>query len=94
MYDLGILGNSTGYSSANGINDWGQVVGNSDLPTGGQSHPVMWVNGVITDLTTRGVSADTVVYGINNLGNLIGSRPVTPGGGPQAVLYVRANSGT
>jgi probable HAF family extracellular repeat protein len=94
MQDLGILGDGTGYSSAVSINDWGRVVGNSDLPTGGPSHPVMWINGVITDLTTRGVSPDTVVYGINNPGNLIGSRPVTPGGGPQAVLYVSAHSET
>jgi probable HAF family extracellular repeat protein len=94
MEDLGILGGGTGYSSAVSINAWGQVVGNSDLPTGGESHPVMWIHDAIIDLTTRGVSSNTVVYGINNLKNLIGARPVTVGGGPQAVLYVAAHSET
>jgi probable HAF family extracellular repeat protein len=87
MTDLGTLGGGAGYSSANSINDLGQIVGNSDtLPAGGQSHPFLWAHGVMTDLTTRGVSSDTFIYGINNRGQLIGSRPAA-GGDRQAVLY-------
>jgi probable HAF family extracellular repeat protein len=88
MTDLGILSGGPGYSSATGINDLGQIVGNSDSrPTGGESHPFLWQYGVLTDLTTRGVSADTFLYGINLRGQLIGSR-VGPNGDRQAVLYV------
>ena len=65
----------------------GRVVGNSDVP-GPASHPFLWEHGAMVDLTTRGVSPDTFVYAINNLGYLIGSRPLTPGGQRQAVLYV------
>jgi probable HAF family extracellular repeat protein len=87
MTDLGVLGGGTGYSSANSINDFGQVVGNSDLPAGG-SHAVLWQGVAMVDLTTHGVAGDAFVYAINIRGQLVASRPLGPGGAHRAVLYV------
>jgi probable HAF family extracellular repeat protein len=50
MIDLGLLGGSTGTASA--INRRGQVVGASDIASGGQ-HAFLWQNGTMTDLGTQ-----------------------------------------
>jgi probable HAF family extracellular repeat protein len=51
MIDLGTLGGST--SHANGINERGQIVGNSETTTG-ERHPFLWEEGTMIDLGTLG----------------------------------------
>ena len=50
--DLGTLGGSL--SSPADINRWGVVVGLSRLPTDSASHPFLWDDGRMIDLTLRG----------------------------------------
>jgi probable HAF family extracellular repeat protein len=50
LTDLGTLGGD--FSSAYGVNNVGQVVGASALPTGLLPHACLWDNGAITDLNS------------------------------------------
>lgn len=68
MTDLGSLGTQSG---AYGINDAGQVVGNTEVPGGGY-HAFVWQSGTMTDLGTLGGSYSTA-YAINNSGQVVGS---------------------
>lgn len=70
VVDLGTLGGS--YSVAYGINDSGQVVGESETAAG-QLHAFVWDEGVgMVDLGTLGGSASSA-YAINNAGRVVGS---------------------
>ena len=68
MYDLGGLGVGA-YSSANAINDAGQVVGESD--TNVFTHAFLYSNGSMLDLGTLGGTYSSA-YAINNSGQVIG----------------------
>ena len=61
MTDLGTLGGSV--SVAYGINNGGQIVGESKIASGA-FHAVLWENGTMTDLGTLG-GPNSVAFGIN-----------------------------
>ena len=70
MTDLGTLGG--GYSVAHGINDAGQVVGDSTTAAGVNHAFITGPNGVgMTDLGTLG-GGDSFAFGINDAGQVVG----------------------
>lgn len=81
MKDLGTLdsGKSTG-AVANGVNDSGQIVGNS---TCGSSciHAALWTASGIEDLGTLPGSSISSANGINNQGQVVGEATLSAGGG-------------
>ena len=68
MTDLGTLGGSL--STANAINDMGQIVGDSTLASG-ERHAFLWDRGVMKDLGAPGESSSA--HGINNHGDIVGA---------------------
>jgi len=70
--DLGSLGGVL-FNAANGINNPGQVVGQSDLPGDTFTHAFFWQNGVITDLGTLPGDANSIAFGINDKGQVVGT---------------------
>lgn len=83
MVDLGTLGGAV--STANGINEAGQVVGTSSA-SNGQWHAFLYQGGTMTNLTsayTYGVG-----LGINNNGRVVGYlAPGVPAGVHRAFVY-------
>lgn len=73
MVDLGTLGGPN--STANDINDSGQVIGNAELP-GGSHRAFLWSGGTMINLGTLG-GASSQASGINEAGHIVGgaSRP-------------------
>jgi probable HAF family extracellular repeat protein len=74
MTDLGTLGGTGGYGSwANGVNDWGVIVGYADTASGAQ-HAFIYANGVMIDLNSLvnlpGVTL-TNAYAVNNAGEVV-----------------------
>jgi probable HAF family extracellular repeat protein len=69
MTDLGTLGGN--YSQAGGINNNGQIVGESENATG-YYHAFLWQNGIMTDLETLGGNYSGA-FGINNNGQMVGA---------------------
>jgi probable HAF family extracellular repeat protein len=67
--DLGTLPGGT-FSSANGINARGDIVGSARTATG-EEHAVLWRNGTITDLGTLG-GTFSQAYAINAAGRVVG----------------------
>ena len=67
MTDLGTLGGTS--SSANGINDSGQIVGNSTTASG--YHAFLYSGSAMTDLGTLGGPLSSAT-GINNNGQIVG----------------------
>ncbi len=71
-----------------GINDSGHVVGS--LETDGGDRAFLYQNGTMTDLGTipgpSGEEAFSIAYGINNIGQVVGSSSAMPGN-PRAFLY-------
>src|SRR5215510_14995213 len=68
--DLGTLGGAT--STACGINDRGQVAGNSAIASG-ELHAFLWDGGTMTDLGTLPGRAFSGARFINNRGQVVGS---------------------
>jgi probable HAF family extracellular repeat protein len=68
LRDLGTLGGPDGAATA--VNDRGVIAGYADTAAG-QSRPVLWKDGRIVDLTTRGVPPAAVVAGLNRPGRMI-----------------------
>jgi len=58
-------------NAALSINNWGQIVGISDLPGDTTTHAVIWQNGTITDLGTLPGDFYSFTYGINDEGQVI-----------------------
>jgi probable HAF family extracellular repeat protein len=82
--DLGTLGGSS--TSVVGLDDLGDVFGTSETagPVTGP-HPFRWRHGRMTDLSTRGVSAESPVMGVGPRGEILGA--VGPPDNVHAGLY-------
>jgi len=68
MTDLGTLGGNV--SSANAINDRGEIVGESETATG-ELHAFLWQRRSMTDLGIAGEISSA--HGINNRGEIVGA---------------------
>lgn len=68
--DLGTLGGT--FSSANGLNDKGVVVGFSALRSSSNSHAFAWEDGVMRDLGTLG-GPQSFAADVNNHGVIVGN---------------------
>lgn len=71
LTDLGNLGGKDSYASA--INDAGAITGTT-LSASGEQHAFLYQNGTVRDL-----GAGTAGYGINALGDVVGSRQTADG---------------
>src|ERR1043165_9618305 len=90
LTDLGTLGGRNNF--ANGINEAGLVVGNSDVSAGSSSRAFIWFpdTGNKTDLGTLTGGSNSIAYDINASGDAVGSSEVT-GGASHAFLWHDAN---
>jgi probable HAF family extracellular repeat protein len=74
--DLGTLGGVTN-NAALAINNWGQIVGFSDLPGDSTGHAFIWQHGVMSDIgTLPGAGCPAMclssAWGINDAGQVVG----------------------
>jgi probable HAF family extracellular repeat protein len=69
--DLGSLGGVVS-NAANGINNRGQVVGQSNLPGDAVTHAFFWQKGVMTDLGTLPGDSSSIAFDINDKGQVVG----------------------
>ena len=83
LQDLGKLPGGVSFSEALGINNTGQVVGNSDIASG--SHAFLYSKGHMQDLGTLSGGGFSFANGINNAGQVVGS--ATLGNYYHAFLY-------
>lgn len=82
MQNLGTLAGKISY--AYGINDAGQVVGQSEY-SNDVGHAFLWQNGTMQDLGTLG-GTSSLAYAINNAGQVVGSSYL-PNGDTHAFLW-------
>lgn len=72
VVDIGGLGGDQTWTSA--INNRGQVVGVSRVSAGGPYHAFLWsLDGGMTDLGTLEGATESFAYGINDVGQVVGS---------------------
>lgn len=78
-------------TTAQGINDIGQVVGGTAI--GGFQHAFLWQNGTMSDLGTLPGDLDSQAVAINDAGTVVGNSALTPsgagapGGGGHAFIW-------
>src|SRR5262249_34143772 len=82
IMDLGTLGGND--SDAHGINDYGQVVGWSDV-SAGVTHGFIWSEGQMTDVGTLG-GVNSLAFSINDRGQVVGQAD-TSGGQPHGFVW-------
>jgi probable HAF family extracellular repeat protein len=83
--DLGSLGGFG--TSANAVNNAGQVVGQSDLAGSHVHHAFLWQDGQMTDLGTLG-GDNSEATAINDAGQIVGYSDTIPGtASPHGFLY-------
>jgi probable HAF family extracellular repeat protein len=70
MIDLGTLGGTVGFSVW--LNDWGQVVGGSNLAGDEFQHGFLWDRGVLKDLPSANGGDNSLAGWINELGDVSG----------------------
>ncbi len=68
-----------GSNGARGINNAGQIVGQSDTASG-QTHAFLFSGGALTDLGTLGTGVRSFANKINDSGEVVGQSTITPGG--------------
>lgn len=69
MIDLGSLGGTNGYPLS--LNNWGQVVGQSNLAGDQTFHPFLWDQDVLTDIGTFGGDFGSANW-LNDAGEVVG----------------------
>jgi len=73
MQDLGVLGGVGAYSLAEGINRFGEVVGESSIPGSINFHGFSWTAASgMQDLGILPGGSFSVAYGVNDLGQIVG----------------------
>lgn len=82
--DLGTLPGGN-YSLATGINQAGDIVGNSGNYSSGPFHAVLWHHGTMTDLGTLG--GNSSAGAINDRGVIVGNSQAQPSGPFRVVLW-------
>src|SRR3989442_7482326 len=83
-----------GSSSAQDINDVGQVVGQRYF-VAGVAHAFLWQVGTFKDLgTIEGLGGASVAFGINKLGQIVGQSSDTAGGVHRAFLWPNPDTGS
>jgi probable HAF family extracellular repeat protein len=75
---------------ARDINDIGDVVGNANAGGTDLGHAVLWRGGSVHDLGTLGTGAYSEGWGINNLGQIVGTSHTGSGFGAHGFLYTQA----
>ena len=70
MTDLGTLGGDNSGDLSMGINNHGQIVGQSDTSSG-KAHAFLWEDGTMTDLGTLGGDNSGALF-INNRSQIVG----------------------
>lgn len=86
LTDLGTLGGTQGFP--NGLNNLGQVVGQSNLAGDLTFHPFVWSQGVLTDLGTLGGDTGYAVM-INDAEEIVGTADVTGNQAHHGALWRR-----
>lgn len=75
MIDLGTLGGAA--SEGHDINDLGDIVGVSFMPSSSVHHPVLWTDGKIIDLGLLTEGLGTHAWGINNYQEIVGDGSIS-----------------
>ncbi len=83
-----LLGWPRGYSQVQAMNDHGDAVGMGAEVLFDPLHPFLWRDGVMVDLTTRGLPVDSGLRDINNKGQMAGSILVLSGSIWHAALFL------
>ena len=89
MTSVGVLAGGT-YSVGQDLNDWGQMTGYGDTPSGDRAYVYNWWQGTLTDLGT--IPGGTSSYGlsVNNSSQVVGFA-FTAAGMPHAFLWSRGD---
>jgi internalin A len=71
--DLGSIWSGGVYNYANGLNNFGDVVGSCESNSTGTGHAWLWSKGVMTDLGDAFGTGDALAYAINDEGTVVGT---------------------